>query len=550
MSTTSQHIIQRQYLHVEINGMESDGLALQRSLPNLCHNWLIPAIERVFERWAPLNGNLYIERLEIDAGIIQLERLEHDLPELVEQALEKLLVEQTRPDTASTAIISANTKHKTLQQTVAEAFIYFLQTGSLPWSFQLLEGGSLEQTVLDSWQLTTEFSASSGSLRNSILAALTSATARQRLVRQFSPAFLETLCAMLSPEGKKAIDEVLRVLRSSSASSSTAKFFEKRLWETAFSHIATGHTLSAINIVGEAWSVRPDTTAEDASLTSVLEHHWPDAIVQTPVISAGAANRIDSSAPITPKSADTTPLDDTKPRISGKVRPIPPAPSVSKKTVKIESPELATPKSAGKTSPDDIEPATLGSVKPIPPRQPVSEKTVTDTGEHPGAEEGIYIKNSGLVILHPFLPQLFAALEIAGEDELLQPERALCLLHYLATGQSGAPEYELVLPKVLCNVPLISPVEYDLDLTGSEKEEADALLEAVIRHWSVLRNTSPDGLRGTFLLRPGKVSLRDGSDWLLQVESNAYDDLLDELPWGISNIKLPWMDRMLWVEWR
>jgi hypothetical protein len=86
-------------------------------------------------------------------------------------------------------------------------------------------------------------------------------------------------------------------------------------------------------------------------------------------------------------------------------------------------------------------------------------------------------------------------------------------------------------------------------LTAAEQEEAGALLDAVIRHWEVLRNSSPDALRGTFLLRPGKVSLR-GEDWLLQVESKTCDILLEQLPWGISMIKLPWMKKMLWVEWK
>ncbi len=85
----------------------------------------------------------------------------------------------------------------------------------------------------------------------------------------------------------------------------------------------------------------------------------------------------------------------------------------------------------------------------------------------------------------------------------------MCLLHFLTTGQTSAPEYELVLPKILCNIPLSTPVETDLELTGLEIEEATALLEAVIRHWEALRQTSPDGLRGTFLLRPGKVSCRE-----------------------------------------
>jgi hypothetical protein len=170
-------------------------------------------------------------------------------------------------------------------------------------------------------------------------------------------------------------------------------------------------------------------------------------------------------------------------------------------------------------------------------------------GREAHAAEGIYVRNGGVVILHPFLPQFFATLGIAAEDKLVRPERALCLLHFLTTGRLSAPEYELMLPKILCNVPLETPVESDVALTETERKEADTLLEAVILHWKALKSTSPDGLRGTFLVRPGKVSPRDG-DWLLQVESKSWDILLDQLPWGISVVRLPWMNRMLWVEWR
>lgn len=151
--------------------------------------------------------------------------------------------------------------------------------------------------------------------------------------------------------------------------------------------------------------------------------------------------------------------------------------------------------------------------------------------------------------MHPFLPRFFSVLNIAAENALLQPERALGLLHFLATGQATAPEYALILPKILCNLPLVDPVATNLDLTAAETARAIVLLEAVIRHWTVLRNTWPDGLRSAFLLRPGKVSFRDDGDWLLQVEASGVDILLEQLPWGISMIKLPWMNRMVWVEW-
>jgi hypothetical protein len=164
-------------------------------------------------------------------------------------------------------------------------------------------------------------------------------------------------------------------------------------------------------------------------------------------------------------------------------------------------------------------------------------------------EDGLYVDNAGLVILHPFLQRFLEGLGIAQEGVLLQPDRALHLLHYLCTGHTPAPEYELTLPKILCNIPLKTPVEADITLTDREKEEAMALLEAAIRWWDALRNTGADALRGTFLCRPGKLSRREDGDWLLQVERQGFDVLLDQLPWGISVLRLAWMEGMLWVEW-
>jgi hypothetical protein len=181
-------------------------------------------------------------------------------------------------------------------------------------------------------------------------------------------------------------------------------------------------------------------------------------------------------------------------------------------------------------------------------RAPPAPERAFAAPAHPDAGEGIFVNDAGLVLLHPFLGRLFIGLGLAEGDRLLQPERALQLLHFLCSGKEPAPEYELMLPKILCNVALTQPPATAIVLTLAEKEEAAALLGAVIGHWEVLRNTGADALRAMFLLRHGKLSERDG-DWLLQVETDTVDILLGQLPWGISTVKLAWMDRILWVEW-
>ena len=98
---TSPHIIRRQYLEVEVIGTESDGFALHRRLPDLCRDWLNPALESVLERTVPANERWLIDRLEIDAGSFRLDELERDLAEAVTEALERYFRERAGAGSAS-----------------------------------------------------------------------------------------------------------------------------------------------------------------------------------------------------------------------------------------------------------------------------------------------------------------------------------------------------------------------------------------------------------------------------------------------------------------
>jgi len=185
------------------------------------------------------------------------------------------------------------------------------------------------------------------------------------------------------------------------------------------------------------------------------------------------------------------------------------------------------------------EPSEEGSAQAI--QKPKSKKA--------DQEEGIYISNAGLVVVAAFLPALFNVLKINGNGKIHTPEYAVCLLNYLATGNEEMQEFELVLPKLLCGVPLetvIDPTSFTL--SKEAKQEVENVLSSVIEHWTVLKNTSVQGLREAFLQREGKLSEK-GADWTLQVEQKSYDMLLQQLPWNMSMIKLPWMSAMLTTEW-
>jgi hypothetical protein len=177
-----------------------------------------------------------------------------------------------------------------------------------------------------------------------------------------------------------------------------------------------------------------------------------------------------------------------------------------------------------------------------------------DTTPMPADDRGWLVHDAGLVLLHPFLPGLFSAVELVapGNPALAAAAlpRAAALLHRLLSGHEDAFEFELATIKILLGLGPDSalPVARGL-LTAADALETERLLEAAIGHWPALGKTSAAGLRTAFLQRRG--ILRDGPDgWQLRVEPASYDLLLGQLPWGIGTVKLPWMGKPLFTEWR
>ncbi|MDO7173700.1 contractile injection system tape measure protein [Mariniflexile sp. AS56] len=166
-----------------------------------------------------------------------------------------------------------------------------------------------------------------------------------------------------------------------------------------------------------------------------------------------------------------------------------------------------------------------------------------------------YVLNTGLIITHPFLNQLFNKLQylnIEGKfkyDDLKY--RAVYLLHYLATESNDETieESYLAIPKVLCGMEIHEPVPYYIKLYNEEKEIAEELLTVILNNWNKLEQTSTEELRNTFLIRDGLLQKQEGA-YQLTVQSSGYDILLDLLPWHINIIKLAWLYNIIYVSWR
>lgn len=181
-------------------------------------------------------------------------------------------------------------------------------------------------------------------------------------------------------------------------------------------------------------------------------------------------------------------------------------------------------------------------------KKPAEQKLFLEKQQLKKKQEGIYIENAGLVLLAPFIPRFFGILGIVENNSFNSKDLALALLQWLVTGKELYAEFDLVLPKIICGMEPEDPVIIIAHLPQGFKKEGEILLQSVIEHWSILKNTSIEGLRESFLQREGKLSFQQ-NEWLLQVEQKPYDMLLEHLPWNISMTRLSWMPYLLRTEW-
>ena len=191
----------------------------------------------------------------------------------------------------------------------------------------------------------------------------------------------------------------------------------------------------------------------------------------------------------------------------------------------------------GKKSKEEAKVKTAKEEKKKKPEKPV--------------DEPLFIKNAGLVILHPYYNRLFTTLNLTEKNKFVSEEaqiRAVHLLQYIATGKTEHPENDLVLNKIMCGLPVNTPVPTDVGLSEDELKVASGLLSGAIANWPKLKTMSPDSLRGTFLLREGTIK-EEADRWKLKAEKGSFDILLKTIPWAFNFVRYGWLQKFIMVEW-
>ena len=167
-------------------------------------------------------------------------------------------------------------------------------------------------------------------------------------------------------------------------------------------------------------------------------------------------------------------------------------------------------------------------------------------------EMRIPVSDAGLVLLHPFIARMMVNLGLVKKGMFVSPLariRAVHLLRDLTGSDEPHHNHNLLLEKVLCGLPIGYALPSEWKPTEKEKEEKEALLQAVCEYWRPLARSSTSALCSSFILRAGTLE-RFEDTWTIRVEGRTIDILMDDLPWELSIIILPWLEKPFAVEWQ
>ena len=124
----------------------------------------------------------------------------------------------------------------------------------------------------------------------------------------------------------------------------------------------------------------------------------------------------------------------------------------------------------------------------------------------------------------------------------------MAMLHYVSYGADEYQEYDLPLNKLICGLTLVEPVACAMELSSADKTACDQLVEKAIDFYADFKDASIKEVREFFLQRPASLGVRDRC-WLLRIEPEGRDMLLEDFPRENLGIHYPWMVDAIVIEW-
>jgi hypothetical protein len=547
------HIINKQLIALRMT-RQKDAFRAQHLLAG--HYWkeLVPLLETCLDALAGEDELLQLDQLEIDLGAITLDELEKNswnkdfllkIERLFREQLSAVIARQRL--TPEKKILGA-----------ARQWLFYMGQGYLPWN-TIATGQAWLQEVLQALAVDIPAVAQLRQLLNS------HRYARQRIVLQHDAVFLQHLVSVLTAQPQAQLHQGLQELvqlekmiqETEAVSPQAAVALLQLYWQQVLQYVSGQPQQQSTNrllhhLLEQRMLQQPATTLPAA----VWQYRW--VCIEVPLQQLAATYKqlkqgIENTATAAQSPAETQQTEkagETDKKDTGAAREKNRQDTVTDAGADTGRKTAATLQETGEAVPHTTTPVSVTEKNGTEPVVPTTE---TITPFHLAEDEYVFAHHAGLVLVHPFLNNLMKRLELVTEKKFIHTaaqQKAVWLLHYLATGETTAEEHLLVIPKLLCNHALSLPLP-PVELHPADLAEADDMLAAVIQQWDKIKNTSVAALREGFLQRKGKLYRKNDSLYL-RVESSAIDVLLDYLPWGwnIGSVLLPWMKDILKVEWR
>lgn len=611
-----QHLIRQQLLELHVKskqlfapGLSQQQLGLQEKLNGFFHQDLLPVLEKWFDELTLDDSTLYIDRLVLDLGAFNAKEFTG------ESLKERLMAQLSSPafqHTVYTAIAASATatdtpffKNQSINKSPRSFYnrqenpfhpkadsplliqrhsaghnafhqwLFYMEKGYLPWN-RLQIDPAWKDKVLETLAIDYE----AISLLRKILPE--QPITLRRITLQQDEIFLTKLTEILTAVSQTLLPQLIKELQELLKFASTTLPFPttQTIWqEILLLAAATGNEGKestpeklTTRLLQRYWNEPP--TEEQQKLQNYLTTH---PLAQT-LLSPSTTQKSDSqlpdrshpiqhhipSIPNDPKtpnqqltSTPTTPPTREGARPLTKTSSDTPSPTSQNQNSTTLSPEANT--TPLQTTTDITQKPITTTTTPTTPISPKTNNTQKTTDTPPNTlttdelpEEGLFVLNAGVILIHPFLNPLFKTTNLLEKGKFIDitaQQHAIHLIHYIATHRTIAEEHELVIPKILCGCPLEIPMETTIPFKNNELEEADNLLEALISHWGV-KNITTEGLRGNFLTRSGKLSPK-AENLHLVIEKHAVDILIRTypLPWNMNIIRLPWLKQTIHLDW-
>ncbi|MFH7012782.1 contractile injection system tape measure protein [Flavobacterium sp. FlaQc-52] len=529
--TKNSHSIQKVFLEIDTHSMVMAD-AIKNNLAVFIEKELVPILEEQFSHIKnPDNQIIQIEKLEIsiqsdteknDVSFFTSET-KNDIKNRIEKEIQKALqdVQKTSKNEVEEVpemrIISSDDKQiKTL--------LYFIENGSMPW-------WTTSEEEITFFEIVNSNTLQNDRFKLSFHKLIHQKRVQKRIINQFSNSEIALLSAVfLSSEvNQKTLSKnsLLEVLSSQSHE------FKASFWHLIFEIWTDQKAASLIPFYykNQALFSSKNTTLE--LFIQSIKTFFPLPINDDELLQIKTAYLIFKEAkPIIKPSLSKG--NNEKNRIKGKEKEQPFPDTNSDTTKEKYAFELAS-ESISETS--------------LIKEELLIEKENDELQEDNSDFKSCYVKNAGLILLHPFLKEMLKSCDLIDDNNiLLNKELAAHLLHYAATKRENDYEHALLFEKFLCGIPLQQSIRREVKINDKHKQQVEEMLDSAVYHWSALKNTSTAVLRSEFLQREGKLDWSE-SNPKLSIERKTQDLLLEKIPWNISIVKIPWIEKLIYTQW-